>query len=240
MNHLGRSFYRSFATVLGEAISNSWDADATKVELFVNRDKNTFVIKDNGVGMDEDDFQDKFLKIGYSKRKEGTQSKKGRPFIGRKGIGKLALLSCADKIAVISKVRGGDYVGGLIDNSRLDDAITEGPNTAGLSIGGVGPRTVRPRYTRGHKRGTIIYFDGVKQGIRNSFPFLAKTIALYFRFSLLDPTFSIFLDGKRITYRHLADLADKTEFLWKIGKNDDPFLDALESAFEPATMSRGT
>ena len=27
LNHLGRSLYRSFATVMGEAISNAWDAD---------------------------------------------------------------------------------------------------------------------------------------------------------------------------------------------------------------------
>ena len=28
LDHLGRHLYRSFATVLGEAISNAWDADA--------------------------------------------------------------------------------------------------------------------------------------------------------------------------------------------------------------------
>src|SRR6266436_9775057 len=75
LNHLGRSLYRSFATVLGEAISNSWDADAKKVEIFVLRDQNSFFIKDDGVGMTAQDFQNKFLKIGYSKRKRGvTQS----------------------------------------------------------------------------------------------------------------------------------------------------------------------
>src|ERR1700732_5233801 len=126
LNHLGRSLYRSFATVLGEAISNSWDADAKNVEIFVQRDKNSFFIKDDGTGMNAEDFQDKFLKIGYSKRKKGaTHSPGGRPFIGRKGIGKLALLSCADKVTVISKVEGGAYVGGVIDNSGLDDAITQ-------------------------------------------------------------------------------------------------------------------
>ena len=126
LNHLGRSLYRSFATVLGEAISNSWDADAKKVQIFVDKNRHSFFIKDNGVGMTADDFQDKFLKIGYSKRKDGANSSPaGRPFIGRKGIGKLALLSCADKIAVISKVKGGSYVGGVIDNSGLDRAITQ-------------------------------------------------------------------------------------------------------------------
>src|SRR6266436_9012455 len=126
LNHLGRSLYRSFATVLGEAISNAWDADAKKVEIFVLRDQNSFFIKDDGVGMTAQDFQNKFLKIGYSKRKQGvSHSPAGRPFIGRKGIGKLALLSCADKVTVISKVEGGTYVGGTIDNSKLDHAITE-------------------------------------------------------------------------------------------------------------------
>src|SRR2546426_2201940 len=126
LNHLGRQLYRSFATVLGEAISNAWDADAKNVWVDVERKKNRFFIKDDGTGMTAGDFQDKFLKIGYSKRKERTKSPvRQRPFIGRKGIGKLALLSCAKRITVISKVEGGTYVGGVIDNSDLDNAITD-------------------------------------------------------------------------------------------------------------------
>ena len=38
LNHLGRNLYRSFITVLGEAISNSWDADAKKVWIYIYRD----------------------------------------------------------------------------------------------------------------------------------------------------------------------------------------------------------
>jgi len=44
LNHLGRSLYRSFATVLGEAISNGWDADAKNVEIHVDRNKHSFFI----------------------------------------------------------------------------------------------------------------------------------------------------------------------------------------------------
>ena len=231
LNHLGRSLYRSFATVLGEAISNSWDADAKNVHIFVDQNKNSFVIKDDGIGMTGDDFQSKFLKIGYSKRKGGAKvSAAGRPFIGRKGIGKLALLSCADKITVISKVKGESYVGGVIDNSDLDDAITDDLKPEQYPLEEWKPATFA-KYTPGHKHGTIIYFDGVKEGIRGSFSFLAKIIALYFRFSLLDPSFSIFLDGERITYKDLNDLAKKTEFLWRIGHHDDPYVDSLKSKF---------
>ena len=60
LNHLGRNLYRSFVTVLGEAISNAWDADAQNVHLYINRENNSFIIKDDGIGMSRDDFQNKF------------------------------------------------------------------------------------------------------------------------------------------------------------------------------------
>ena len=69
LDHLGRHLYRSFATVLGEAISNAWDADARNVWIYIDSNKTGFWIKDDGIGMTADDFQEKFLKIGYSKRK---------------------------------------------------------------------------------------------------------------------------------------------------------------------------
>jgi len=61
LNHLGRKLYRSFMTVLGEAVSNAWDADAANVRIYLDVAKNTMVIKDDGQGMTRDDFQDKFL-----------------------------------------------------------------------------------------------------------------------------------------------------------------------------------
>ena len=37
LNSLGRNLYRNFITILGEAISNSWDADADNVKIIINR-----------------------------------------------------------------------------------------------------------------------------------------------------------------------------------------------------------
>jgi len=231
LNHLGRSLYRSFATVLGEAISNAWDADAKNVHIYVDRNEGSLFIKDDGLGMTAEDFQNKFLKIGYSKRKGGGKSSpEGRPFIGRKGIGKLALLSCADKVTVISRVKGGSYVGGVIDNSKLDDAIIDDLTPKEYPLGKWNPAAFA-RYAKGQKHGTIIHFEGVKDGIKSSFDFMAKIIALYFRFSLLDPTFNIFLNGEKVTHKHLKGLADATQFLWTIGGHDDPFVDDLKSLF---------
>lgn len=235
LNDLGRNLYRSFVTVLGEAISNSWDADATNVWIYVDRKRNNFVIKDDGDGMSRSDFQNKFLKIGYSKRKDGGKvSTKGRPYIGRKGIGKLALLSCADKIAVTSKTIDTDYVGGTIDNSGLDEAITKDFTPQQYQLKKY-RADIFERYTKNHEKGTIIYFENIKDGIKNNLEFLKKTIALYFRFSLLDESFNILINDELITLEHLKDLAQKTEFLWNINDLDDPYInEKLVNLKEPA------
>jgi len=240
LNHLGRSLYRNFVTVLGEAISNSWDADAENVWIYVDKENASFVIKDDGIGMSEGDFQDKFLKIGYSKRTGGkTKSDKNRPYIGRKGIGKLALLSCASKIGVVSKVEGQAYVGGVIDNSELDRAIKRDLAPDKYKLAQVDD-TVFTQYKQGHKRGTIIYFDKFSDGIKNSPERLKKMLALYFKFSLLDPSFNIFLNGEEIVPDYLGDLADNTEFVWVINEFNDPYLKTLKKIKEdPVLMPTG-
>jgi hypothetical protein len=223
LNHLGRNLYRSFATVLGEAISNAWDADAENVHIYIDKEKNSFFIKDDGMGMTAGDFQNKFLKIGYSKRKEGKVSpQKNRPYIGRKGIGKLALLSCAEKITVISKILDGNHVGGVIDNSGLDQAITDDLTPKEYILGEYKIDTFS-QHIKGHDKGTIIYFENIKDGIKHSLDFLEKIVALYFRFSLLDKDFNIYMNKKPITLDSLKDLAVKTEFLWTINDLQDPY-----------------
>ena len=232
LNHLGRNLYRSFATVLGEAISNAWDADAKNVYIHIDLKTHSFLIKDDGIGMSDDEFQSKFLKIGYSKRKNGEmKSDKGRPFIGRKGIGKLALLSCADKISVITKKVNTDYVGGVIDNSGLDQAITQDLTPQEYPLEKCDPALFES-YIKDHTQGTIIYFHNIKDKIKNSIEFLKKTITLYFRFSLLDDSFCIYINDEPITIDCLNDLANKTEFLWQINNIDDPYLTKLENLKE--------
>lgn len=223
LEHLGRHLYRSFATVVGEAISNSWDANANNVWIYI--DKRGFFIKDDGDGMAWNDFQDKFLKIGYSKRKQGeTHSpRKHRPYIGRKGIGKLALLSCAERIHVISRVMAQEYVGGIIDNSGLDKAITDDLRPQDYILGKVNMDIFR-EYIKNHEKGTIIYFENFKEEIKTSLQHLRKIIALSFRFSLIDKSFRIFVDDKEITFNDIADLTRKTQLLWNINGLDDPYV----------------
>lgn len=229
LNHLGRNLYRNFITVLGEAISNSWDADAKNVWIEIDRESSLFSIKDDGVGMDTEDFQSKFLKIGYSKRAEGgMNSPNQRPYIGAKGIGKLALLSCARRISIFSRKEGGDYVGGLIDNSGLDEAIKNDltPDKYPLERLNLG---LIKEHSVDHDHGTIIVFEDTKEQIRSSVAHIKKLLAMSFHFSLIDPDFSIFVNGDEVSIEDLRDLINNTEFVWPVNNHVDDYVSALNN-----------
>lgn len=238
LNHLGRNLYRNFITVLGEAISNAWDADAKNVWIYIDRDKNSLFIKDDGIGMTADDFQNKFLKIGYSKRKSnGMLSLNRRPYIGAKGIGKLALLSCVEKISVISKTLSTKYTGGVIDNTGLTKAIERDLTPDKYQLGEVDLKLFT-QYISGHKKGTVIYFERTKEDIKSTIPHLKKLIALYFRFSLIDDSFKIFVNKEQVTFDDIKDLSDATEFLWNINNLKDPYINTLSKLKnEPISIS---
>lgn len=230
LNHLGRNLYRSFVTILGEGISNAWDADASSVYISYDPDNKTLSISDNGTGMNADDFQRKFLRVGYTKRKDsGLMSLGGRHFIGRKGIGKLALLSAAETVTVISKTRTSPLVGGVIDNGALDAAIDEDTQQADYPLGTIDLEDfLKGKDLKLNGSGTVVWFEGLKEKSNHTFDFIKKSLALYFRFSLQDPNFKIYFNDELVTIKELQGLCDKTQFLWQLNDTfTDEFIDQM-------------
>src|ERR1700732_2000477 len=89
LNHLGLNLYSNVAAVLSEAVANSWDADAKEVHVDIDSKDERIEIRHDGSGMTIADANQRFLKVGYSKRQtEGATSPMGRRLMGRKGIGK--------------------------------------------------------------------------------------------------------------------------------------------------------
>ena len=235
LNHLGRNLYRNVITVIGEAISNSWDADANNVWIQIDRDNNVMGILDDGTGMTPEDFQNKFLKIGYSKRKKGQyKTNTGRPFIGRKGIGKLALLSCAERIHIATKTVDTGLIGGIIDNSGLDEAISDDLNSQEYKLGDLEIDFSEQMNKIPH--GTFIYFDSVNNGIFNTVEYVKKAVALYFRFALLDKNFHIYINDQEITEDLLTDFSSNTQFLWKINGMNDPLIKPMNNLKEITSL----
>ncbi len=116
---LGINLYSNAAAVVAEMVANAWDADANEVRIVWDAGNDTIVVEDDGVGMTRDQLNDRYLLVAYKKREnEGTVSPGlGRPYMGRKGIGKLSMFSLANEVTV-SSARDGRVNAFRI---RLDD-----------------------------------------------------------------------------------------------------------------------
>lgn len=110
---LGQQMYGGPVPAVAELIANAWDADSEKVEINIPKEPKAhnakIVVRDFGVGMTFEEINDFYLSIGYERRKRGEHTAKGRPVMGRKGIGKLAGFGIAEDI-IIRSVKAGHVV----------------------------------------------------------------------------------------------------------------------------------
>ena len=121
INHLGIQLYSSFPPVLGELLSNSFDADAENVDILVYLKERKIVFIDDGHGMSNEDLNTKFLIIGKNRRNQENKglSKNGkRKVTGKKGLGKLAVFGVASEISVIT-ISEGFKNGFVLDYDEL-------------------------------------------------------------------------------------------------------------------------
>src|SRR2546423_10664795 len=88
VDQLSSGLYESPAACLKELINNSYDADATRVDVLIKPDADRIVISDDGFGMNRDEFIRHFSRVSEShKRDDGDTTAGGRKKIGRIGIG---------------------------------------------------------------------------------------------------------------------------------------------------------
>ena len=127
LNHLGLSLYTNTPAVLTEIVSNSWDADATEVHINIDTENGTITIADNGHGMNLDDVENKFLNVGYARRKDKRAISPiyKRNVMGRKGIGKLAMFSLANEVSIFTKTEDDEVVALKVNVTHLREAIEQ-------------------------------------------------------------------------------------------------------------------
>jgi len=103
IEHLGVRMYSTLPPVIAELIANSQDADASKVNIYLNDQTNKeIIVSDNGHGMSFVEINEKFLRIGRNRRndEESQTSPGGRKVIGKKGLGKLSFFGIAHEIEI--------------------------------------------------------------------------------------------------------------------------------------------
>lgn len=118
--------YSSPNKAFEELVTNSYDANATKVSVYVPSDKTiegiTMWVCDNGYSMDKEELK-LFWKIGESKKKNITNQ--DRMPIGKFGIGKLATYILANKLTVICKAPNGKYYSVLMNYNEIDSSTEQ-------------------------------------------------------------------------------------------------------------------
>jgi len=214
LDHLAEGLYSSVAAVLTEAVANAWDADAKRVEIDVDLDNDTILIVDDGVGMDQTAINEHYLRVGYRRRVEGETSPGGRLVMGRKGIGKLSLMSIADVIEVFSKAQDGDPLGLRISVTELRTAMEEGASA-------YSPEplpTTDVDLPDGH--GTRIVITKLKRKRLREVDPTSLRRRLARRFSVIgSDEFRVTINGEEVTSSDREDLKF-VEYLWKFGQTD--------------------
>ena len=135
---------------------------------------------------------------------------------------------------MFSKTGGTDYVGGVIDNAGLDGAILGDRSTEEYPLEQLDFSLIS-ELQNDHEKGTIIYFEGTNEQLKNSDAYIKKLLALSFKFSLLDEEFTIHVGGDPVTVDDLKPLSDATQFLWSVNGYTDTYTDGLNNLELPVS-----
>ena len=101
LRELGERLVGRQYIALAELVKNSYDADASKVEVRIKDD--CIEVSDNGHGMTFEDFSERWMRVGSThKTKEVTSPELHRPLTGSKGIGRLAVQFLASELELTS------------------------------------------------------------------------------------------------------------------------------------------
>ena len=239
LNHMGLNLYSNTPAVLAEVIANSWDADATSVDVQFDVDNKTITVTDDGCGMSLEDVNGKYLYVGYQKRPEGEPGEyltplHGRRPMGRKGIGKLSLFSIANTFRVYTRMEGAETEAFLMDADKIREAIdAEDPS----AIGRYEPEPIEADGQVPHAHGTSIHITDLKklrltQGSVNG---LRRRIAR--RFSIIGDShdFTVRVNGDPITVAD-RDYFHKARFIFQYDGDFAAHCRHLEEDEEGSTL----
>lgn len=123
LDMLGRQQIAGIPTALSELFKNAHDAYADYVEVDYIRKKNLLILRDNGLGMTNTEFEERWLTIGTDSKFDDEDSvglpavdsdKKHRQVMGEKGIGRLAIAAIGPQVLILTRAKRGGKPGNLV------------------------------------------------------------------------------------------------------------------------------
>lgn len=115
LDMLGRQQIAGLPTAISELFKNAHDAYADHAEIDYYRSDGLFVLRDDGLGMTEEEFLQRWLTLGTESKMRvkgivpppSAPNKKLRPMLGEKGVGRLAIAIIGPQVLVLTRaVRG--------------------------------------------------------------------------------------------------------------------------------------
>ncbi|UBM25737.1 ATP-binding protein [Pseudomonas sp. p1(2021b)] len=144
-----------------ELVKNSYDADATKVDVTLNLESPTpFIsISDDGCGMNLSDIESKWLEVGTDSKRSSAGKKPSPRFkrlpLGEKGVGRLAIQKLGETVHVVTKKKNEDELEFTIN---WDDLVGGGKYLdQGLSVSVV--TNSPPKFILGESGTTLTVTD---------------------------------------------------------------------------------
>jgi hypothetical protein len=192
IEHLGLKLYSSLPPVIGELVSNSWDADAAKVHISIPmgviKEGTEVIVRDDGNGMDPLELQQKYLSIGRNRRETeqaDVSEQKRRPVTGRKGLGKLSGFGIADQI-VVRTIKNGFATAIKLDYRKMKTWPQHTPYE---------PEILESARTH-EANGTTITVHSLRRKAPISASWIRRELARRFRF--IGPEFQVYINDELI------------------------------------------
>lgn len=114
---IGRDLITDDFVAIFELVKNSFDADATVVDIHF--DKDSIIIIDDGKGMSENDIKEKWLFVAYSAKSDGSEDEEysdyreniqNRRYAGSKGVGRFSCDRLGSLLLLQSRKKGSRKV----------------------------------------------------------------------------------------------------------------------------------
>ena len=206
---LGSELITDDEVAIFELVKNSFDADASHVDLYFDSDQ--IVISDNGHGMTKGDVSAKWLRVGYSSKREQNRApdfrdvaEKRRRFAGSKGVGRIS----SDRLGrwLTLQTRSKNEGSGPVHRIKVDWNLFDSDHlkrfeTIPLDHSEEATGFKLPNELRKNRHGTVITIEGLHNvWDRNSLIRLKNSLA-----KLINP-FGASADGFTI---HISAPAEK-------------------------------
>lgn len=165
--HLGRDSIKDHTTALLELVKNSYDADATcvQVDIMCDLEQPYIRIADNGYGMTEEEITNHWLRIGFSEKRQNRVSKRNRRKTGEKGIGRISADRLGSLLALHTQTEQDGIIGLSINwddfesNQNLSDIPILEITDPTLTI----PQCIKPNSSKQSNTGTELIITGLRQ-----------------------------------------------------------------------------